>query len=133
MGMTGQQIWENFHVHATGPEGLHNGGHTLDSVAKSHRELGERIKRLVTKLESDWVGDAGEAASRGAGPMAVEFLAASHELKTGQDLLHRQGDAFTRAKGKVVKPPPRPPVVATRSAADSFDQAYGRSGKSVLQ
>lgn len=114
-GMTGAEIYENFHAGA-GPAGLVGGTAIVQEVAASYESRAARFRELVALMESAWQGDAAEAARRGAGPVAVEHELSGFALGTAQDLTDRQAGSFGEAKNRVMPVPPKPemlnPVVA---------------------
>jgi hypothetical protein len=108
-GMSGQEIYHNFHG-GTGDDGrgMFRAAYNVQRLMKNYERRTESITVLTTKMEGAWKGGAGGAAQRGAGPLAVEHGLAQPEMMTAQTTLNNQVDAFTSAKGAVTKVPPTP-------------------------
>ncbi|MFB9303171.1 hypothetical protein [Kibdelosporangium philippinense] len=110
MFMGGQAIYDNF-TSATGAQGLADGAATMNEVVKAYHERGDRIKKIVARMDAVWKGDAAGAAQRGAGPLAVEHGLAAPAMHTAQDLATRQAGSFGDAKNAVIPVPPAPEKV----------------------
>jgi hypothetical protein len=113
--MGGQAIFENF-TKAVGPEGLAVGAATMNEVARSYNERGDRIRQIVAKMDAAWRGNAAGAAQRGVGPLAVEHGLAAPAMDMAQDLATRQAGSFGDAKNAVVPVPPAPERVDPMAA-----------------
>ncbi|MGH3492386.1 MAG: hypothetical protein ACRDQ1_03985, partial [Sciscionella sp.] len=123
--MSGHDIYNNFHQ-GPGPEGLSAGAEEVNSLVPRYNDLGERIKALQSKIEASWSGDAAGAASRGAGPLAVEYLEAAPQLNHAQNLVQDQAHAFSTAKNSVVPVAPQGPPAP--SGLTKFAAFFGVSG-----
>ncbi|MFD8492377.1 hypothetical protein [Amycolatopsis sp. NPDC059657] len=106
-GMSGQEIYENF-ANAQGPRGLEQGSLHLSKVEVYYTRREEQITAIAGSMEEGWTGDAGGAARRGAGPLAIAHGGAAQELATAKDALITQSDDFYRVKSSV-DPVPEPP------------------------
>ncbi|MCE7009315.1 hypothetical protein LWC34_41850 [Kibdelosporangium philippinense] len=107
MFMGGQAIYDNF-TNATGAQGMADGAAAMNEVVKAYHERGDRIKKIVGRMDAVWKGDAAGAAQRGAGPLAVEHGLAAPAMHTAQDLATRQAGSFGDAKNAVIPVPPAP-------------------------
>src|SRR5262245_41962849 len=105
--MSGQAIYENF-ANSTGAQGLVEGAAGMNEVVKAYYERGDRIKKIVAKMEATWRGDGAGAAQRGLGPLAVEHGLAAPAMDTAQDLATRQAGSFGDARNTVKPVPPAP-------------------------
>ncbi|WP_240325247.1 hypothetical protein [Amycolatopsis thermalba] len=107
-GMSGQQIYENFHTKAAGPTGLQQAQHHLRMVMKKYEVRAEQVTSLAGAMEEGWTGDAANAAVRSVGPLAVAHSGAAAAMKTANDLIESQSQAFFDTKNKVVPVPEVP-------------------------
>lgn len=107
-GMTGQQIYDNFHKAAAGPGGLQQAQHHLRAVMKKYEVRSEQVTSLAGAMEEGWTGDAANAAVRSVGPLAVAHSGAAAAMKTANDLIESQSQAFFDTKNKVVPVPEVP-------------------------
>lgn len=105
--MTGDQIYWNFQ-NGRGPGGLAEAVGIMKPMVEKYNEIAGRIKQVAARLETHWEGEAGNAASRGAGPLAVEFEMAAPHIHRAQDLSEKQTELFSITKNTVVKVPPKP-------------------------
>lgn len=108
-GMSGAEIYHNFRG-GTGDNGagLYGAAFRVEALIANYGERTKSITALTTKMESAWQGDAGGAARRGAGPLAVEHGLAADSMTTANDTLHSQFDAFQTARRTVTEVPPTP-------------------------
>lgn len=106
-GMSGQEVYENF-AYGRGPDGLLEGSTILAKIQTYYSRREEQITEIAGSMEEGWTGDAGGAARRGAGPLAVAHGGAAQELSTAKDALVTQSTDFYRAKA-AVDPVPEPP------------------------
>lgn len=107
MGMTGQQIYDNFQSGAGG-EDLNGAADILNELAATYEDRRQGFRDLAVAMEQGWTGDAQDAAARGAAPLVVEHDLAGTDLARGQDLGHRQVGSFDGARNAVEPVPPRP-------------------------
>lgn len=105
--LTPQQIYENFQ-HGEGSAGLSHASGEVNGMIGEYEDLGKEIEAVMKGMEPAWQGEAGNAATHGAGPMAVEFVQAQDPLNKAQDLVGRQGTLFDSTKHSVVPVPPAP-------------------------
>lgn len=106
-GMNSDAIYRNF-SEGRGPDGLSGSAEILEMVVSTYQERSTRIRALVAEMESSWQGNAADAASTGAGPLAVEHDLSSTALTTAQILTERQAGSFSEARTRVAPPPPEP-------------------------
>ena len=108
-GMNGSEIYHNFRG-GTGDNGagLYESAFKVELLIKRYHERTDSITKLTTQMEGAWEGDAGGAARRGAGPLAVEHGLAKDSMMTAQTTLHSQFDAFQAAQTMVTEVPPTP-------------------------
>jgi hypothetical protein len=108
-GMSGEQIYHNFHG-GTGDDGkgMYAAAIQIEVVKANYNTRTTSITDLTTKMESAWQGNAGGAAQRGAGPLAVEHGLAQPSMDTAGTTLTSQVNAFSAAKAQVSKIPPTP-------------------------
>ncbi|MBB4910029.1 hypothetical protein [Actinophytocola algeriensis] len=108
-GMNGSEIYHNFRG-GTGDNGagLYESAFKVELLIKRYHERTDSITKLTTQMEGAWEGDAGGAARRGAGPLAVEHGLAKDSMMTAQNTLHSQFDAFQSAQTMVTEVPPTP-------------------------
>lgn len=105
--MSGQGIYENFQ-NGVGPTGLTNAAAVVNELAGEYEQEADSIKQLMAQMESVWQGDAAGGATRGAGPLAVEHLAAAPDISKAQELINGQASAYDEAKRTVQPVPPAP-------------------------
>lgn len=108
-GMNGSEIYNNFRG-GTGDNGagLYESAFKVQLVIKRYNERTTSITQLTTQMEGAWEGDAGGAARRGAGPLAVEHGLAQDSMMTAASTLNSQFDAFQSAQAMVTEVPPTP-------------------------
>jgi hypothetical protein len=108
-GMTGAEIYHNFRG-GTGDNGagLYSSAFRVQVLVRNYNERTRSITGLTTSMESAWQGDAGGAARRGAGPLAVEHGLAGDTMATAETTLGSQFDAFRSAQRTVTEVPPTP-------------------------
>ncbi|WP_191245949.1 PPE domain-containing protein [Amycolatopsis deserti] len=119
--MSGQQIYENFH-NAPGPGELQQAQHHLRMVMKKYEVRAEQVTSLAGAMEEGWTGDAANAAVRSVGPLAVAHSGAAAAMKTANDLIESQSQAFFDTKNKVVpvpEAPQTPPTLAQQIFQDN--------------
>ncbi|MFI7680199.1 hypothetical protein [Actinophytocola sp. NPDC049390] len=112
--MTPQQIYDEL---TTGPgsETLQTAqGISYDESAAEHARA-QRIRRLMSTIESGWQGSAADGAQGAARPLAQHAAEGAEYLYLAQDLLDRQAGSFHRAAASVEPMPPDP-------AADLLEQ-----------
>ncbi|SDD44870.1 hypothetical protein [Actinokineospora iranica] len=107
MGLTGQQIYDNF-ANARGTERLSQAARMVEEVKVEYAERAQAVRDLTNAMEAVWQGDSAGAARRGAGPLAVEHELAGQDLGTVKDLTSRQVDSFNNAKNSVQPIPQQP-------------------------
>lgn len=107
MAMSGAEIYRNFQDGA-GPDGLLAGAAIVNEVAAEYVEEAAAIQKLTAKMESAWVGAAGGAANRGAGPLATEHESSGSALLNAQALTTVEADMFALSKNSVMPVPPKP-------------------------
>ncbi|WP_328604952.1 hypothetical protein OG943_33655 [Amycolatopsis sp. NBC_00345] len=105
--MSGQQIYDNF-ANAVGPDGLAHAADCVTEIQGRYDDRATEIRSLATAMEEGWVGDAAGAASRGAGPLAVEHAHAAGAATLAQAGLTTQASAWHSVKAKVQPVPPVP-------------------------
>ena len=105
--MSGQQIYDNFH-NAPGPGELQQAQHHLQMVMKKYEVRAEQITSLAGAMEEGWTGDAANAAVRSVGPLALAHSGAAAAMKTANDLIENQSQAFFDTKNRVVPVPETP-------------------------
>lgn len=108
-GMNGSEIYHNFRG-GTGDDavGLVEAGGKVMTVTKRYEDRTKSITKLTSTMESAWQGDAGGAAQRGAGPLAVEHGLAQPNMIVAHKTLNSQVTAFNAAKSQVTEVPPTP-------------------------
>ncbi|MGB3444000.1 MAG: hypothetical protein WBA97_35130, partial [Actinophytocola sp.] len=108
-GMNGSEIYHNFRG-GTGDNGagLYGAAFRVELLIKNYNERTKSITALTTQMEGAWEGDAGGAARRGAGPLAVEHGLAQDGMMTAHNTLNSQFDAFRNAQRTVTEVPPTP-------------------------
>src|SRR4051795_3888090 len=87
--MNAQEIYENF-VNGRGPDGLIESAMYLSQAEVTYNARAKQIETLAASMEEGWTGDAGGAAQRGAGPLAVEHAGAAEAMATAKELLTDQ-------------------------------------------
>jgi len=110
MGMTGQEIYDNFHQHAAGTGSWQAAQHAASQIAQDLPGQAASIKRLQDGMEAAWTGDAADAAQQGVTPLALEHLNVADDLHAAQDLMSRQAASFHQAANAVLPMPPEPTV-----------------------
>lgn len=117
--MTPQQIYDAL---TNGP-----GSSTLEAAqkvsydeARAEQERADRIRRLVSTVESGWQGDAADGAQGAARPLAQNAAEGAEYLYLAQDLLDRQAGSFHRAAASV-EPMPAEPMTDLLEQVVPFD------------
>ncbi|WP_026424761.1 hypothetical protein [Actinokineospora inagensis] len=105
--MTGQDIYDNFRDGRGGGR-LVEAADLVREVAGEYDEWANDMRLLTRAMEEIWEGDASGAASRGAGPLAVEHELAQPPLTSVQDLTMRQVGSFESARSAVQPIPALP-------------------------
>ncbi|MGH3623051.1 MAG: PPE domain-containing protein, partial [Sciscionella sp.] len=103
-----QQIFDNFHTHATGTGSLGAGQQAAFQLASSYQYRAITIQKLIDDIKSGWIGNAASAAAHGLAPLAENTLQTGIDLDAAQDLAYRQVDSFHAAVAHVRPPPPEP-------------------------
>ncbi|GAB3487592.1 PPE domain-containing protein [Amycolatopsis cihanbeyliensis] len=106
-GLTPEEIYEQI-TNGPGPGSLSDAQDTARSQAELQQAINDRVARLHRLMASGWQGDAGQAASNAATPVAEVAQQATHELRKSQDLHLMQAEAYTHARNTVVPMPPDP-------------------------
>lgn len=131
-GMSGAEIYHNFRG-GTGDDGagLYHSAFKVEVLIANYNERTTSITALTTQMESAWEGDAGGAARRGAGPLAVEHGLAQDSMMTAHKTLHSQFDAYQAARRTVTEVPPTPDKPSAWDNLTSFGGA-GRDYESQM-
>lgn len=108
MGMTGQDIYDNFHQHAQGTGSWQASQHAAWQMAEDLPSQATQIKRLQDGMTAAWTGDAADAAQQAVTPLALEHLNVADDLHATQDLMSRQAASFHQAANAVRPMPPEP-------------------------
>jgi uncharacterized protein YukE len=104
--MSGQAIFENFTQGNLG--GLQSCDKSTQFISGSYQSRSEALKKLISDMQSAWKGAASGAAQRGMTPLTAEHEFAAERLKTVQDAIKRQIEAFEKARNSVVSVPRMP-------------------------
>jgi hypothetical protein len=122
--MDAQQIYDNFHTHAKGTQGLAAAQQTAQQLAAKYQDHALTTQQLIDTIQSGWTGTAAEAASQGLAPMTENALTNHQHFGTGQDIVSRQVDSFHTAASQVQPVPPAPSMtdVITAMAAGQNPQ-----------
>ncbi|MDQ3790684.1 MAG: WXG100 family type VII secretion target, partial [Actinomycetota bacterium] len=117
--MTPQRIYEEL---TTGPgsETLQTAQHISREESAAEQARAQRIRRLMTTIESGWQGSAAEGAQGAARPLAQHADEGAEYLYLAQDLLDRQAGSFHRAAASV-EPMPSDPAAAILEEAVPFE------------
>lgn len=107
-GLSPQEIYDNFHTHATGTDALQAAQQAAYRLAGTYQDRAVAIQKLIDGIKSGWTGQASEAASTGLAPLAEDTLQRGDDLNTAQDLVFRQADSWHTAVAKVQPMPPQP-------------------------
>jgi hypothetical protein len=107
-GLSPQQIYDNFHTHATGSDALQAAQRSAYRLAGDYQDRAVATQKLIDGIRSGWTGQAAEAASQGLAPLAENTLQRGDDLNTAQDLVFRQADSWHTAVAKVQPMPPQP-------------------------
>lgn len=123
-GMSGSQIYHNFHGR-TGDdgEGIADAALRVVEVEMRYGQRTQSITDLTTKMESAWQGGAGGAATRGAGPLAVEHGLAQSGMTTASRTLNDQNHIYQSTKAQVTEVPPTPEKPGIWDNMTSFGEA----------
>ncbi|PRX49062.1 hypothetical protein B0I33_10395 [Prauserella shujinwangii] len=132
--MSGEDIYRNFKS-GRGTEPLQAIAKELARLNETYRERAQSIKAIQDRMSAAWTGDAGAAASEGAGPLmlALEESAGNMDRTTGATM--DQSAAWHDAANSVEPVPPMPekpnpwttglkaaiPVAGPFMAADDID------------
>ncbi|MFD4194497.1 PPE domain-containing protein [Amycolatopsis thermoflava] len=118
--MSGQQIYENFY-NAPGPVGLQNAQHGVRTVMKKYEVRSRQITSLIGAMEEGWTGSGADAAKHSVSALAVAHSGAAAAMKTANDLIESQSQAFFDTKNKVVPVPevPQTPPALKEIIGDS--------------
>lgn len=120
--MSAQEIYENF-VNGRGPGGLIQAAMHLSKVEDTYNARARQIETLAASMEEGWTGDAGGAAQRGAGPLAVEHAGAAEAMSTAKELLTDQATQWSDTKSRVQPVPPVPAEPSTFKQLITFGSA----------
>ena len=120
--MTAQEIYENF-ANGRGPDGLIQAAMQISQVEDTYNARAQQIKSLAASMEEGWTGDAGGAAQRGAGPLAVEHAGAAEAMSTAKQLLTDQATQWGDTKSRVQPVPPVPEAPSTFKQLITFGSA----------
>lgn len=88
--MDAQSIFDNFHTHAKGTQGLMAVAQTAQQLAAKYQDRALTTQQMIDTIHSGWKGAAAEAASQGLAPLAENALNNHQQLGTGQDIVSRQ-------------------------------------------
>ncbi|MTD52770.1 hypothetical protein [Amycolatopsis pithecellobii] len=105
-GLDGTQIYNNFN--AGRPEVLQAIGDTIAELSRGYSDEAQAIAELQSRMNKAWTGASGDAASAGAGPLAVAFNASSYPLDQTTNAMNVQTGSLEMAKSTVVPVPPAP-------------------------
>lgn len=114
MGMTGQQIYDNFQ-NGAGGESLRGLADAMKQLETNFGELGQSVSEAANTIDAGWQGEAGGAASRGAGPLAIGYTEAVPAVGTARELNQAQVNTFNDVKQRVQ------PVPAVPDKPSGFD------------
>jgi hypothetical protein len=106
--MDGQQIYDTFHNHANGAQGLSTAGQTAGRLAAKYVDHAVTTQQMINGTRSGWQGKAAEASLHGLAPFAENALNYHQQLNTGQDIVSRQVDSFHTLVSEVRPVPPAP-------------------------
>jgi hypothetical protein len=104
--MSGQAIYQNF-ANSSLAELSHGAAGTA-LISASYQDRAQALKSLAIYMDHAWQGEAGSAAQRGAGPLAIEHEAAAPEISNAARSMQQQVDAFETARNSVVPVPDMP-------------------------
>ena len=106
--MDAEQIYDNFHTHAKGTQGLSAAQQTAQQLAAKYQDRAVATQQMIDGIQSGWKGNAAEAASQGLAPFAENALNNHQQLGSGQDIVSRQVSSFHTAVSEVRPVPPAP-------------------------
>ncbi len=108
LGLSGHQIYEAL-TSGPGTAGLEDAYGVADAEAQLEAQRAELIKRLATKIEAGWEGEAGAAAHSAARPLADVSLIGAENLERTHVLLQQHADVFGSVAAAVYPVPANPP------------------------
>ncbi|EIF00319.1 PPE family protein [Saccharomonospora glauca K62] len=106
-GMSGTAIYENFKGGA-GTGGLEAFADALVKLRRSYTERAQAIKKIQERMEAAWTGDAGSAATAGAGPLATALSDSATNMEQTFQSVTNQAQAWHKAANSVEPVPPLP-------------------------
>jgi hypothetical protein len=106
-GYTGEQIYQNFR-NGQGTGGMEAVAEMLVQLRRSYTERAQAIKKIQQRMEAAWTGDAGTAASAGAGPLGNALIESADNMDRTFDSVNRQAQAWHKASNSVEPVPPKP-------------------------
>ncbi len=131
-GYTGEQVYENF-ANGRGTGAMQSLADGLLQLRRSYLERAQAIKKIQERMEGAWTGDAGSAATAGAGPLATALQDSAVNMERTFESVTNQAQAWHQAANSVEPVPPVPEkpswwdnVTSLGGASDTYEQQLGK-------
>ncbi|OQO92372.1 hypothetical protein B1813_09180 [Saccharomonospora piscinae] len=131
-GMQGDQIYQNFR-NAPGTGGMESVADVLVELRRSYQERAQAIKQIQERMQAGWTGDAGAAASAGAGPLTPALHESAENMERTFGSVTSQAAAWNQAANSVEPVPSAPQepsvwddITSFGGASDTFEENLAR-------
>ncbi|EHY88749.1 hypothetical protein SacazDRAFT_01831, partial [Saccharomonospora azurea NA-128] len=81
---------------------------TLIQLRRSYSDRAQAIQKIQERMEAAWTGDAGSAATAGAGPLGKALYASADNMDVTFKSVNSQAQAWHQASNSVEPVPPKP-------------------------